>query len=133
MEEYLPELTFDIRAPHFYYILEGKKTHEGRSAESRMAKTVKNGSIVKIVNPETREWYFAWYMDKKKHGSVKEMLECPQHPLSDMLPGIATIEEGVKIYQSFNVDPEAVNKDYYAIHLVPCSKLHAKLTNTSLL
>ena len=97
-------LTKDISEPWFSLIKVGLKTVEGRLNKGDFAALTK-GDCIKVVNTEFNKelGFMRNYIIKitsiHKYTSFKEYLE--KEKLEKCLPGIDTIEDGVKVYYKY--------------------------------
>lgn len=93
-------ITKDISEPWFSLIKVGLKTVEGRLNKGDFASLIK-GDCIKVVN--TKLGFMRNYIIKitsiHKYTSFKEYLE--KEKLEKCLPGIDTIEDGVKVYYKY--------------------------------
>lgn len=126
MSEYPAELTFTISGRFHAAIFNQTKEYEGRPWNSRLVKTTRAGNLLKIVNPDTGDWFLAERLEVFYYPNVAAMLKSPMHPLPEMLPGVASIEEGIELYRGFNERPNAVNEEYCAVRLLTRSEMHTR-------
>lgn len=84
---------------YFPFILSGEKSVDARINKPSY-ETIEAGSLIKFVGSLTKNLEAYCRVTKRNHyKTFREMLEA--EGLSSCLPGIATVEEGVKIYLSF--------------------------------
>lgn len=94
-------LTKNISEPWFSLIKVGLKTVEGRLNKGDFASLIK-GDCIKFVNTEELGFmrnYTIKITSIHKYTSFKEYLE--KEKLEKCLPGIDTIEDGVKVYYKY--------------------------------
>jgi len=93
-------LTKDISEPWFSLIKVGLKTVEGRLNKGDFAALTK-GDCIKVVNNDLGfiRNYTIKITSIHKYTSFKEYLE--KEKLEKCLPGIDTIEDGVKVYYKY--------------------------------
>jgi len=95
-------LTKNISEPWFSLIKVGLKTVEGRLNKGDFA-LLNKGDSIKIVNTDTDFGFMRDYEIKitsiHKYNSFKEYLE--KEKLEKCLPGIDTIEDGIKVYYKY--------------------------------
>ncbi len=94
-----PKLTLSVRLPFFEQICSGQKTIEGRLFTSKYANLVK-GDHLKIADTEcANNFVYAEITRLTRYSSFLNMLE--KEGLTNCLPGIRTLEEGLETYHSF--------------------------------
>lgn len=100
--------------PFFSFLQEGKKTVEGRCNVGKYA--------------EVKEGQFLFFNDSlllrvetiKKYCSFQEMLETEE--ISSVLPGIKSVEEGLKIYRQFYYEEKERTNGVVAFHVTHFSE-----------
>jgi len=93
-----------ISEPWFSYIVSGKKIAEGRPNKSLFAK-FKPKDILTIFNKQLQQRFDFEVTEILKYDTFKDMLT--DLGITNVLPGIKTIEDGVKVYrQWYNEDVE---------------------------
>ena len=91
-----PKYTIFVSDPWFGYIKSGKKTIEGRKNKGDF-KEMEIGDIVKWIHRD--DSVLTKIVGKNEYKTFKEYLET--EGLSNCLPGIDTIEDGVKVYYKY--------------------------------
>ena len=93
-------ITKNISEPWFSLIKDGLKTVEGRLNKGDFASLIK-GDCIKVVNNDLgfMRNYTIKITSIHKYTSFKEYLE--KEKLEKCLPGIDTIEDGVKVYYKY--------------------------------
>ena len=104
-------ITKNINEPWFSLIKVGLKTVEGRLNKGEFASLIK-GDYIKIVNIELGfiRNYTIKITSIHKYNSFREYLE--KEKLEKCLPGIDTIEDGIKVYYKYYLKE---NEDKYKI------------------
>jgi len=126
IKAFLPSRTFSIQSIYLHYLHTQIKTHEGRSADSRLYKTTRPGDVVRLVD-EYGRWALFIREDACMHHSMQTFLTCNKHP--HLLPNITDINTQKNIYAEFGVtDVAAECYGVVAIRLRPftplCMDLH---------
>lgn len=99
---------FNVQQAYFAHIAQGRKTAEGRIAKSKYRSLKPGQSISFSPNEDSSKVLNATVMETVVYDTFQQMLE--QEGLSNMLPGVDSIEEGVRIYSSFGTYSEDVKK-----------------------
>ncbi|XP_038690741.1 uncharacterized protein LOC119989356 isoform X5 [Tripterygium wilfordii] len=100
---------FDVEEPFFSLFKDGQKTVEGRCAIGDHDR-IKPGALIllnKILVLEVQNVY--------RYASFSEMLEA--ETLAKVLPGVNTVEEGVKVYRKFCPEEKESLNGVIAIHV----------------
>ena len=107
-----PKYTKFVSEPWFGYIKSGKKTVEGRKNTGDFEK-MQSGDIVKWIHSD--EYVLTKIVSKKVYKTFKEYLET--EGLSNCLPGIDTIEDGIKVYYKYYTPEDEAKYGVIAIKL----------------
>lgn len=83
---------------YFDAIKNGKKLYEGRINDEKRKKWIE-GSLIRLVNTETQEIMNAKIVSRSEFASFEDAFK--DIPVEQMLPGVETVDEAVKIYRSF--------------------------------
>ncbi len=94
-------ITLTLSDPWFEYVRQGRKIYEGRRLKMSFFRTLSVGTLIKFkhYNNEGIEPFYARVIGILEFNSFQEALE--QLPLSEVLPDVATIAEGVSIYEQY--------------------------------
>ncbi|KAL1544876.1 hypothetical protein AAHA92_21671 [Salvia divinorum] len=112
------EVNFDlhVQEPFFSLLSDGLKTIEGRCAVGDY-KRIQAGHILLVNKCLTLQ-----VQDVRQYSSFREMLEVEN--LSNILPGVTSIEEGVRIYRNFYSEEKERSNGVLAIYVrTPTSQL----------
>ena len=101
-----------VQEPWFSHIKTGKKQVEGRLNKSSFS-TLQVGD--KIIWNNGKQKITTVVVSIHHHKDFKKMLK--QHRLKNTLPGIKTIEDGVKIYSKFYSKKDIIKYGVLAIKL----------------
>ncbi|EAY14327.1 Archaea-specific enzyme related to ProFAR isomerase, putative [Trichomonas vaginalis G3] len=87
-----------LSEPWFSYVEQGKKTIEGRLEREEWSK-IKPGDIIEFYNSDTgsKRAFQVKVVDIKKYSSFKSLINT--EGLNNILPGVTSLEEGIKIYE----------------------------------
>ena len=107
-----PKYTIFVSDPWFGYIKSGKKTIEGRKNKGDF-KEMKIGDIVKWIHSD--DSVLTKIVGKNEYKTFKEYLETEGLP--NCLPGIDTIEDGVKVYYKYYTPEDEAKYGVLAIKL----------------
>ena len=107
-----PKYTKFISNPWFGYIKSGKKTVEGRKNTGDFEK-MQPGDIVKWIHSD--DYVLTRIVSKNVYKTFKEYLET--EGLSNCLPGIDTIEDGIKVYYKYYTPEDEAKYGVIAIKL----------------
>ena len=107
-----PKYTIFVSDLWFGYIKSGKKTIEGRKNKGDF-KEMKIGDIVKWIHSD--DSVLTKIVGKNSYKTFKEYLET--EGLSNCLPGIDTIEDGVKVYYKYYTPEDEAKYGVLAIKL----------------
>ena len=91
----------DAQEPHFTNLLKGRKTVEGRLNKGRLS-SLTEGSLIIFSCPEKMRGCFRFSVEVEnvtRYLNFKKYLE--QEVVENCLPGITSVEEGVKVYRRF--------------------------------
>ena len=100
----------NVQEPWFTFIKNGDKTVEGRLNKGRFAELKVGDIIIWQQECQVKISYI------KKYDSFKEMLE--EEGLDKVLPGIKTIDDGVKVYRKFYTEEDENKFGVLAIGLM---------------
>ena len=101
----------DVQEPWFSHIQSGTKTIEGR--KNRTWTKLKVGDQIRMVNGLRS--FVVKVMDVRRYGSVRKYLE--NEGLEPTLPGIATVDEGIRIYRQWSTKEEIEKHGFLAIEV----------------
>ncbi|XP_021643354.2 uncharacterized protein LOC110637521 isoform X2 [Hevea brasiliensis] len=96
-----------VQEPFFSLLKDGRKTIEGRCAGSNYSR-IEPGALVLLNRTAVLE-----VKDVRRYASFSEMLETED--LSQVLPGVKTVQEGVKIYRKFYTEEKEMSNGVLAI------------------
>lgn len=91
-------IVFKLHDKYYQQILAGQKTVEGRIAKQKYAQLSAGDSVEFISNDDRTGSIKARVLAVTKYADFAAMLK--SEGVSNMLPGIATVDEGVEVYES---------------------------------
>jgi len=103
----MPTHEINVSSPWFKYIADGFKKIEGRLNKGTFS-NMKVGDMLTINNTDKTQQIIAKIVDISKYNSFESYLI--MEGLKRTLPGIKTIEDGVKVYRQFY--NEKAEKEY---------------------
>jgi ASC-1-like (ASCH) protein len=101
-------IQFKVQNVYFINIKNKKKTTEGRIAKNKYLR-LKEGEKIEFISNFKKESIYAQVKRVNQYKTFRDMLE--SEGVDNMLPGVSSIEEGVKIYRSFG-DYDKQVKEY---------------------
>ncbi|GLT34897.1 hypothetical protein SLA2020_093860 [Shorea laevis] len=109
LKDILKTVTFElhVQEPYFTQLKDGLKTIEGRCAVGNYNR-ITSGAIILFNKCLVLE-----VQDIHQHASFLEMLETES--LTKVLPGVKTVEEGVKVYRKFYTEEKEKSNGVLAI------------------
>lgn len=96
-----------VQEPYFSLLNDGRKTIEGRCAGGDYER-IKSGALILLNKSVVFE-----VQDVRKYASFAEMLGV--EILDEVLPGVKTIDEGVKVYRKFYTEEREASNGVLAI------------------
>lgn len=108
--------TFNIHCddPWFSYILQGIKPVEGRKA-THSYKKIKVGDFINFSNG--KDSFIAAVTEIREYASIEQYLE--DVTLEKALPGVNSIEEGLKIYYEWSPEEKIRQYGFLGIFVKP--------------
>lgn len=104
-----------LKDPWFTHIKNGKKKVEGRLNKDNVSNINKLDRIIWMKSGDEENQFSTIITNLKCYSTFEEMLE--REGLKNVLPGIKSIEEGVKIYNKFYSKEDEIKYGVLAIHL----------------
>lgn len=112
-----PTLAISVHSTYFTQIRSGKKTVEGRTCTLKYAH-LQEGDLLQIVDSQDEsKSVLATITKLTRYLSFYSMLQA--EGIENCLPGILSLEEGVKIYRSFpNYEKQEADYGVLAIKII---------------
>lgn len=105
-------MNVNVQEPWFTFIKKGKKTVEGRLNKGRFASLKINDILIFENNGQECK---VKIVDINKYNSFKELME--KEGLEKVLPGVESIDKGIKVYRQFYSEEDEKKYGILAISL----------------